>query len=135
MDITAPLYWYKEFDTYKVGTTANSCSTMHKIADHEFSHEDFSCDHLVGTGIVTLDLIIDELNEDRKLYLQTKDKLYWWAMIQLLPTSFMQKRTIDMNYETVINMIHQRSGHKLDEWRTLVEQLEQLPYIEEITAD
>ena len=136
-DITAPLYWWKEFDTYKVGTVANSCSTMHKIHAKEFELDDFSYEHLIpgyyGTGV--LKTVIDSLNVFRENYLETKDKKYWWQMIQLLPTSYNQKRTITMNYENVITIIKQRSGHKLDEWHTLIDAFKKLPYVEEIMGD
>ena len=132
MDITAPLYWWKEFDTYKVGTTANSCSTMHKIADHSFTRKDFSCEHLDDDSLEFLDWMISVLNRNRSNYLETKDKRYWWNMIQLLPSSFNQKRTVTMNYENVYNIIRQRSGHKLDEWNRFVGILLNLPYIREI---
>ena len=133
MDVTAPLYWWKEFDTYKVGTVANSCSTMHKIAAKEFELDDFSHDQLSGSGIGMLEIIINSLNANREKYLDTKNKDYWWQLIQLLPTSYNQKRTITMNYENVITIIKQRTGHKLDEWNTLIEILKDLPYIKEIT--
>ena len=142
MDITAPLYWWKEFDTYKVGTVANSCSTMHKIAAKEFTLDDFSCEHLTVYSedgeiqrdfIETLNCVIDDLNVARKLYLETKDKKWWWQMIQLLPTSYNQKRTITMNYENAVSIIHQRTNHKLDEWREFIDYLlNELPYIKEI---
>ena len=134
MDITAPLYWWKEFDTYKVGTVANSCSTMHKIAAKEFEYSDFSIEHLcLGARDAILHDVIEAMNYYRKQYLETKDKEWWWQLIQLLPSSYNQKRTITMNYENVVTMIKQRSGHKLDEWRNFVEVLKQLPYIKEIT--
>ena len=133
MDITAPLYWWKEFDTYKVGTVANSCSTMHKIQDKEFTLEDFSCEHLLQVALDDLEGTIETLNDYRVMYLETKDKKYWWQMIQLLPSSYNQKRTVTMNYENVINIIKQRTGHKLDEWNMFVDELNELPYIKEIT--
>lgn len=151
MDITGPLYWWKEFDTYKVGTTANSCSTMHKIHSKEFTLEDFSHEHLLFPDsrydvdcsvsvhneqpyypIDVLNLTIKALNGYRNIYLQTKDKELWWQMIQLLPTSYNQKRTVTMTYENAASMIRQRSGHKLDEWREFVEILKRLPYIAQI---
>ena len=132
MDITAPLYWWKEFDTYKVGTVANSCSTMHKIAAKEFELDDFSHEHLHDMFIYQLKDTIIVLNNARNKYLDTEDKDYWWQLIQLLPSSYNQKRTITMNYENVITMIKQRTGHKLDEWRDFVNKLIELPYIEEI---
>ena len=139
MDITAPLYWWKEFDTYKVGTVANSCSTMHKIAAKEFTLDDFSHEHLINEWMEyynpsTLNQkIIGCLNEARKKFLETKDKVYWWQMIQLLPSSYNQRRTVTMNYENAITMIKQRTGHKLDEWNEFVKVLHDLPYIAEIT--
>ena len=139
MDITAPLYWWKEFDTYKVGTVANSCSTMHKIAAKEFELDDFSCEHLIdfhGKGeFSTMGVILNDLNWSREKYLETKNKDYWWQMIQLLPSSYNQRRTITMNYENVISIIKQRSGHKLDEWNNFVDCLCQLPYIAEIIGE
>lgn len=139
MDINAPLYWWKEFDTYKVGTVANSCSTMHKIAAKEFELDDFSHEHLVdfhGDGEVsTMGVILNALNWSREKYLETKNKDYWWQMIQLLPSSYNQKRTVTMNYENVITIIMQRTGHKLDEWRDFVDVLCKLPYLDEITKE
>ena len=150
MDITAPLYWWKEFDTYKVGTVANSCSTMHKIHDKEFMlEEDFSYEHLLGYNrecmvdelgddyyqdcpVDILEQTIAMLNKARELYLETKDKKYWWQMIQSLPTSYNQRRTVQLSYETVFNIIRQREHHKLDEWPQFVEILKQLPYVEEL---
>ena len=115
-DILAPLYWWKEFDTYKVGTTANSCSTMHKIHEKRFTIDDFSTDHLLGTGKSTLEDVICELNYFRESYLEDKNKLCWWQLIQLLPSSYNQLRTVTMNYEVLANIIRQRKNHKLDEW-------------------
>ena len=115
-DILAPLYWWKEFDTYKVGTTANSCSAMHKIHDKRFSLDDFSTDHLLKSGKSTLEDVIYDLNYFRALYLETKNKPYWWQLIQLLPSSYNQLRTVTMNYEVLANIIRQRKNHKLDEW-------------------
>lgn len=140
--ITAPLYWWKEFDTYKVGTVASSCSTMHKIADKEFTREDFSSEHLyvdaqVYNGYVptaVLECVIGALNEFRNLYLETKDKKYWWQLIQLLPSSYNQKRTIMLNYEVLANIYHSRKGHKLDEWRAFCEWIDGLPYSELIAG-
>lgn len=132
-DITAPLYWWKEFDTYKVGTVANSCSTMHKIASKQFELEDFSCEHLInGTSKIILQGVLDLMNQYRNQYLATKNKEYWWQLIQLLPSSYNQKRTVTMNYENVVTIIKQRTGHKLDEWTELISELEKLPYIKEI---
>lgn len=124
VDITAPLYWWKEFDTYKVGTVANSCSTMHKIADKKFERDDFSHEHLscidIGSGVGSpyrlLQQTIVMLNECRNLYLETKDKEYWWQMIQLLPSSYNQRRTVMLNYEILANIYKSRKNHKLDEW-------------------
>ena len=133
MDITAPFYWYKEYDTYKVGTVANSCSTMHKIAAKEFTIDDFSHEHLEDLSL--LEKTVAVLNEARNNYLETKDRRYWWEMIQNIPSSYNQKRTVTMNYENVISMIKQRTGHKLDEWDEFVDILKSLPYIEEIMGD
>lgn len=142
LDITAPLYWWKEFDTYKVGTVANSCSTMHKIADKEFTMEDFSCEHLISNAQIyngyvptsVLECTIGALNEFRELYLETKDKKYWWQMIQLLPSSYNQKRTVMLNYEVLANIYKSRRNHKLDEWHTFCDWIEELPYSELITG-
>lgn len=136
VDITAPLYWWKEFDTYKVGTVANSCSTMHKIHAKYFEREDFSTDHLNPTSLMVLDHQIDYLNRCRADYLTTKRKEEWWQMIQLLPSSYNQKRTVMLNYEVVAKMIRDRYAHKLDEWRYFCKyMLEELPYAKEILAD
>lgn len=132
MDITAPLYWWKEFDTYKVGTTANSCSTMHKIAAKEFTLSDFSTEHLVGKSVAALQNVLDVMNLEREHYLAAKDKDCWWQMIQLLPSSYNQLRTVSMTYENVMNMLDYREGHKLDEWREFCKILKQLPYVEVI---
>ena len=133
MDITAPLYWWKEFDTYKVGTVANSCSTMHKIHSKKFTVSDFSCEQM--TEDVTCEAFrntIKALNFNRDMFLETKDKKWWWNMIQSLPSSYNQRRTVTMNYENVVTIIKQRSGHKLDEWNQFVETLKGLPYVSEI---
>lgn len=135
MDITAPLYWWKEFDTYKVGTVSNSCSTMHKIHDKKFEIEDFSHDHLSLISEKVLIYVVQALNDSRKRYLQNGEKVYWWQMIQLLPSSYNQRRTITMNYENVVTIIKQRAGHKLDEWREFIDILGKLPYIDEITTE
>ena len=132
MDITAPLYWWKEFDTYKVGTTANSCSTMHKIAAKPFQLDDFSFDHLYYDSIDCLDTIIHKLNEYRKKFNETKKKGDWWQMIQLLPSSYNQLRTVTMTYENVMNMLDYRQGHKLGEWNEFCEILLELPYVAEL---
>lgn len=144
LDITAPLYWWKEFDTYKVGTVANSCSTMHKIADKEFTLKDFSCEHLEGRALNTLEDMVDELNYWRDYYLaikkqnvvgaDTKAKDIWWQMIQLLPSSYNQKRTVMLNYEVLANIYKSRKNHKLDEWHTFCNWIESLPYSELITG-
>ena len=164
VDITAPLYWWKEFDTYKVGTVANSCSTMHKIADKEFEEGDFSTEHLFDaeskdvefpiiygekhSPIWSLNMTIKMLNFYRKKYLETKTKpmkeeakraqlikAYWWQMIQLLPSSYNQKRTVMLNYEVLANMYKSRRNHKLDEWHTFCDWIEELPYSELITGE
>lgn len=136
MDITAPLYWWKEFDTYKVGTVANSCSTMHTIHKKEFELDDFSHEHLDYICQGVLLKLIDYLNSYRKDFLEINDKDKWWQMIQLLPSSYNQKRTVTMNYENVANIIHQRENHKLDEWNvfcdTMLEKLPYLNYLKEI---
>ena len=133
LDITAPLYWWKEFDTYKVGTVANSCSTMHKIHAKEFTLEDFSCEKLYDP-LGDLRPIVDRLNVYRERYLKTKDKNDWWQMIQLLPTSYNQKRTVMLNYEVLANIYKSRRNHKLDEWHTLCDWISELPYSELITG-
>ena len=151
VDITAPLYWWKEFDTYKVGTVANSCSTMHKIHEKEFTLEDFSCEHLYAgddidgmyysttaeeefTSNDVLKVVIEALNNYRKQYLITKDKKDWWQMIHLLPTSYNQKRTVMLNYEVLSNIYKSRKNHKLDEWKDFCKWIEGLPYSELITG-
>lgn len=134
VDITAPLYWWKEFDTYKVATVSNSCSTMHKIHDKRFTREDFSIEHLQDFEII--DFIIDNLNSYRELYLEEKDKFYWWQMIQLLPTSYNQRRTITLNYETLYNIYGSRRNHKLDEWSIgFMDWIKSLPYANELIID
>ena len=132
MDITAPLYWWKEFDTYKVGTVANSCSTMHKIQAKEFSREDFSCDRLTPDALKVLDGVIEYLESERKRFVETKDKTAWHNMIQLLPSSFNQMRTVSLNYEVLINIYYARRHHQLAEWHTLCEEIEMLPYAKEL---
>lgn len=165
VDLTGPLYWWKEFDTYKVGTVANSCSTMHKIAAKEFTLEDFSCEHLFDEDslppyeervdiehcepLAAIDvngqwcyytpktfvrMTCNVLNHFRDLYLKTKDKKYWWQMIQLLPSSYNQKRTVMLNYEVLANIHKSRRNHKLDEWHTFCDWIEELPYSELITG-
>ena len=136
MDITAPLYWWKEYDTYKISTVANSCSTMHKIADKEFTLDDFSVENLYEDVIDRpFKDIIDCLNFFRGLYIQNNDKDDWWQMIQLLPSSYNQKRTVFLNYAVLANMYHQRKGHKLDEWHDFCNMIEKLPYNEFITKN
>ena len=133
MDVTAPLYWWSEYDTYKVGTVANSCSKMHKIANREFTLGDFSTEHLDDVSLDTFNYIIAQLEYDRRLYIKTKDKKYWWDMIQLLPSSYNQKRTVQLNYAVLRNMYHARRNHKLDEWHDFCSWVETLPYAELIT--
>lgn len=159
-DVTAPLYWWKEYDTYKVGTVANSCSTMHKIQAKEFTRDDFSCEHLidhgnpedvpviaVGEGFNTieneirrfwpsdiLDLTISMLNRSRQMFIETKDKRFWWQMIQLLPSSYNQRRTIQLNYEVLAAIYPKRKDHRLDEWHVFCDWIETLPYSELITG-
>lgn len=156
VDLIGPLYWWKEFDTYKVGTVANSCSTMHKIAAKEFTLEDFSHEHLIDYdsyfcnevdgpilecapnvncgGLQHMNLTINLLNYYRQKYLETKDKKYWWQMIQLLPSSYNQRRTVMLNYEVLANIYKSRRNHKLDEWHTFCDWIEELPYSELITG-
>ncbi len=156
--ITAPLYWWKEFDTYKVGTVSNSCSTMHKITEKEFTIADFSHEHLDGetrslftdgnlvkddgtTGTYNCSaydfmcITCDVLNHYRDLYLITKDKKYWWQMIQLLPSSYNQTRNVSLNYEVLANIYNSRKDHKLDEWREFCKWIEKIPYAELITGE
>ena len=134
-DITAPLYWWKEFDTYKVGTVANSCSTMHCIADKEFTADDFSCEYLKEINFDTA-VLLYVLNMLRKLYFQAKNtdtkQKYWYSMIQLLPSSYNQKRTVMLNYEVLMNMYKARKNHKLDEWKEFCKWVEKLPYMKEL---
>ncbi len=132
-DITAPLYWWKEYDTYKVGTVANSCSTMHTIHTKEFTLADFSWEDLTEPNIRVLEAVITALNDSREKYIETKDKVHWKQMIQLLPTSYEQKRTVQLNYQVLKNIYHSRKNHKLDEWHTLCGWIEKLPYSELIT--
>lgn len=132
-DLTAPLYWWKEYDTYKVGTVANSCSTMHKIQAKEFVLDDFSHEKLSSVSLVVLNIVIDALNNARANYLDTGNKTYWWQMIQLLPSSYNQKRTVQLNYAVLRNIYHSRKNHKLDEWHDFCRWIENLPYSELIT--
>ena len=149
VDLTAPLYWWKEYDTYKVGTVANSCSTMHKIHDKQFTLADFSCDRMFDTDngwiesedgtkylspLTFFEGIVHQLNVYREKYLATKDKVWWEQMIQLLPTNYNQKRTVQVNYAVLKNMYHSRKNHKLDEWREFCRWVEALPYSELITG-
>lgn len=150
MDVTAPLYWWKEYDTYKVGTVTNSCSTMHKIAEKEFKDDDFSVEHIFDnesegvefpiiygkehSPIWSFHMTLKILNFYREKYLETKDKRYWWQMIQLLPSSYNQRRTIMLNYEVLANIYKSRRNHKLDEWHTFCDLIESLPYSELITG-
>lgn len=144
LDVVAPLYWWKEFDTYKVGTVCNSCSTMHKIHEKEFTLDDFSCEHLLDTQKDVLETIVNGLNNMRynfinyetlntPCYVDKKD--YWWQMIQLLPSSYNQRRTIMLNYEVLANIYEWRKDHKLDEWREFCKWIESLPYSELITGE
>lgn len=147
LDITAPLYWWKEFDTYKVGTVANSCSTMHKIHAKEFTLDDFSHEHLMAncdnheakiyaeSAMDVLARTVATLNVYRDMFLQTSDKRYWWQLIQLLPSSYNQKRTVMLNYAVLKNMYHARKNHKLDEWHTFCDWIASLPYSELITGE
>ena len=133
-DLTAPLYWWKEYDTYKVGTVADSCSTMHKIHAKKFERSDFSVEHLKPRMLEVLDVTIYNLNACRGIFLETKDKTWWWQMIQLLPSSYNQKRTVQLNYAVLKNMYHARKNHKLDEWHSFCQWVETLPYSELITG-
>lgn len=149
VDITAPLYWWKEFDTYKIGTVANSCSTMHKIHDKEFTLEDFSCEHLITQAKDKLENVVDALNGYRDIYInwdrqdeliqrafEYNKKQVWWQMIQLLPSSYNQKRTVMFNYEVLANIYKSRKNHKLDEWSIeFMKWIEGLPYVELITGE
>lgn len=150
-DITAPLYWFKEYDTYKVGTVANSCSTMHTITDKEFELDDFSYEHLIDSPLVEekpgqpallnmqareiLVVLVSVLNAARFNYLKTKDKRYWWQIIQLLPSSYNQRRTVQLNYAVLRNMYHARKNHKLDCWVTFCNWIETLPYAKELICN
>nr|WP_315049293.1 hypothetical protein [uncultured Lachnoanaerobaculum sp.] len=132
VDITAPMYWWKEYDTYKVATVANSTSTMHKIHSKPFEIEDFSHDHLTENGLKVLKGIVDEMEKIRLEYVETKDKALWYDLIQLLPSSCNQMRTCTLNYETLINIYKSRKHHKLEEWRSFCEWIETLPYAKEL---
>lgn len=135
VDITAPFYWWKEFDTYKVGTVVNSCSTMHKIHDRELALDDFSHEHLTPWNETVLENLIVELNANRDRYLQTKEKEDWLQMIQLLPSSYNQKRTVQLNYQVLKSMYFARKDHKLDEWHILCDWMLTLPYFKEVCID
>ena len=135
VDVTSPLYWWKEFDTYKVGTVRNSCSTMHKITEKEFTLDDFSHEHLSDDSIKLLKDIVFILNFHREKYLETKDKNYWWQLIQLLPSSYNERATLMLNYEVLANMYHSRKNHKLDEWHIFCDWIETLPHSELITCE
>ena len=132
VDITAPMYWWKEYDTYKVATVANSTSTMHKIHSKPFELDDFSHDHLTENGLNVLIGLVDEMEKIRLEYIETKDKSLWYDLIQLLPSSYNQMRTCTLNYETLINIYKSRKHHKLDEWRSFCEWIETLPYANEL---
>lgn len=134
-DVTAPLYWWKEYDTYKVGTVANSCSTMHKIHAKEFVLDDFSHEHLTSVALDVLNVTIEHLNFCRKWFLSNNDKNWWWQMIQLLPSSYNQKRTVMLNYEVLANMYKDRKNHKLDEWVNFCEWIKGLPFSEIIIGE
>ena len=131
-DVTAPLYWWKEFDTYKVGTVANSCSTMHKIHSKEFTANDFSLEHLLSENTVYFGKTLERLNNARRKFLDTKDKKYWWQMIQLLPSSYNQRRTIDLNFEVLLKQYRERKNHKLDEWHTYCDWIKEITLLSEI---
>ena len=132
LDISAPFYWWKEFDTYKVGTVANSCSTMHKIQAKEFTRDDFSCEHMSEEGLAVLDSVIAFMERERLAFIETKDKAHWHNMIQMLPTSYNQLRTVTLNYEVLINIYKARRYHKLDEWKIFCAEIEKLPYAKEL---
>ena len=132
LDISAPFYWWKEFDTYKVGTVANSCSTMHKIQAKEFAREDFSCEKMSDEGLAVLDSVIAFMERERLAFIETKDKAHWHNMIQMLPTSYNQLRTVTLNYEVLINIYKARRYHKLDEWKIFCAEIERLPYAKEL---
>ena len=137
-DVTAPLYWWKEFDTYKIGTVSNSCSTMHKIAAKEFTLDDFSHEHIGDVPncdsmyYAALEGTIIALNEARQCFIDTKDKKYWWQMIQLLPSSYNQRRTIDLNFEVLLKQYRERKNHKLDEWHTYCDWIKEITLLNEI---
>lgn len=132
VDITAPLYWWKEYDTYKVATVANSTSTMHKIHSKPFERGDFSCDHMTEETLAFMDTVIERLEKIRLNYIETKDKAAWYDLIQLLPSSYNQMRTCSFNYETLVNMYYARRSHKLEEWHTFCDWIKTLPYAKEL---
>lgn len=132
VDITAPLYWWKEYDTYKVATVANSTSTMHKIHSKPFERADFSCDHMTEDTLIFMDTVIERLEKIRRDFVETKDKAYWYDLIQLLPSSYNQMRTCTMNYETLVNIYFARRAHKLDEWHEFCDWIKTLPYAQEL---
>ena len=134
VDLTAPLYWWKEFDTYKVGTVTNSCSTMHKIHAREFTLDDFSHDQMTCDAVAILNLVIEHLNQRRCDFLESGRKIYWWDLIQLLPSSYNQRRTVQLNYAVLRTMYHARKNHKLDEWHVFCDFIRSLPYSELITG-
>jgi len=134
-DVTAPLYWWKEFDTYKVGTVANSCSTMHKIHSKPFEMADFSHEHLNLVGLNMMKVIVDTLEANRRLFLDSKDKKFWWQLIQLLPSSYNQRRTIQLNYAVLRAIYHARKTHRLDEWHLVCEWIESLPHAKELICN
>ena len=135
VDIAAPFYWWKEFDTYKVGTVANSCSTMHKIQAKEFTRADFSCDRMTDDALAVLDTTIAFLEKERVRFVETKARDAWHNMIQLLPTSYNQLRTVTFNYEVLLNVYHARKHHKLAEWHTVCDWIESLPYFKAICLE
>ena len=135
MDIEAPLYWWKEFETYKIGTVANSCSTMHKIHEKEFTLDDFSHEHLDRFSTEVLGWTIKALNGSREDYMKSKSKDDWWQMIQLLPSSYNQRATVQLNYEVLMKMYHERKSHRLDEWKTFCAWVKTLPYMREMLND
>ena len=132
LDITAPLYWWKEFDTYKVGTVANSCSTMHKIHSRDLTMDDFSTEHIYADDYDLFTRLINWLNQKRVAFLETKDKSFWYTIIQMLPCCYNQKRTVMLNYETIAKIRAERKDHKLDEWNQLIEAFETLPYVKDL---
>lgn len=135
VDVTAPMYWWKEYDTYKIATVANSTSTMHKIAAKPFELEDFSVDHMNEEGIQAMEKLIETLEDLRLRYVETKDKELWYTIIQLLPSSYNQMRTCTLNYETLCNIYYARRNHKLEEWHTYCDWIKELPYFSQLFID